>query len=998
MNGFNETANSIWHGSPTWHLTNTATWEPHHDQDLRRAVSPSTPLILVGRNSNASGRTGALDAAKDLHGAADAMAARTGWDVRGALPSIEDLATFLMDAGNIVKSADSDGETFDNRFCLVDLRSQGLVLSISSGSARKVTQTFEQPHAHWLFRLATDPSLSIGGFFCKRGDRLSREPWSLGPLLQRLQYLERKRPIWAGDGLHGRWKVDDSGQLFQWVTALGAKTEADGFAAKRLHGQVSRTGSTMVDMKVPYALAAPPPPGTFRFQDMTKQWFLAIDTPANYPEQNRCASVLPNVRLADGKLADQAGAIQWFLSQFGRPGMGLRDLWPELVRRRYSTETLRSLADQGPDAYYGSSSKPLEDEDRSWDPSFSWSRSILDNLDFYETGVLERGVGTAHPTVSITNCFPASGSWATPEDFARIRIHRRADNGGLGVTRRWSWSGMPIVVNDVPGVLTPPRHHREGQLVRWSVDLPSGTDIGLRISFCPTIPDDELTAAIMNALLDADGVPLQALVDATSATAEIAALREQYEAVREEHGRLDRRTARQRRDLYDEDPETGEALLSSEMRLSLMEDLKDDQRRLSELRDSLQMLEQRLAQSKGPDAGVSVGGLQTVIDSLRDPMTSSYKEALRRAIRTLHLDIRDINDAGLRGYDARLQGVIVLQTSSGPHTIPFDHHYRLGAAKEADAFTLQGVETLRGGLSHPLILGSKEHKALQAACAALGADLNLVPLLSITDPSLHRVTVAALFSQTLPDEDPQTVLTLADLAGDPETVADFGNISLLATRMREVFAVPARAWLLREAIKECELLLLGIGAHLAKTGTVDLTEGDHRSATSLLNNLRSRAPERFDSWRLKAGRLTLQPCAHCGSPWLARLRLREPVGYVCLECRLDRRGIRWPQRFDAYVDQKDAWLSAGAPIEDLEIPCSRELRGDPRVYRPAADLSATERRKLVAAYSAREAPVTEVAQQFGITASTLYGIVKASGTPTRYSATGQRWRTEPGEV
>jgi hypothetical protein len=57
----------------------------------------------------------------------------------------------------------------------------------------------------------------------------------------------------------------------------------------------------------------------------------------------------------------------------------------------------------------------------------------------------------------------------------------------------------------------------------------------------------------------------------------------------------------------------------------------------------------------------------------------------------------------------------------------------------------------------------------------------------------------------------------------------------------------------------------------------------------------------------------IPPCAHCGSHQLAPMRIWEPSGPVCLDCRHDRIGLIWPaDPYDTYLTDHGVWALARA--------------------------------------------------------------------------------------
>lgn len=140
-------------------------------------------------------------------------------------------------------------------------------------------------------------------------------------------------------------------------------------------------------------------------------------------------------------------------------------------------------------------------------------------------------------------------------------------------------------------------------------------------------------------------------------------------------------------------------------------------------------------------------------------------------------------------------------------------------------------------------------------------------------------------------------------------------------------------------------------------------------------------------WRDTAGHLEVVPCATCGSYRRVRMRLFEPRGYVCLDCRRDDAGIVWSSRaFDPYIAHLHRWQDAG--IIDQEVvaaraPTSRALEPPPR----RRDLLSEETRQaVVTAYQAGE-KIRDIVQRNELAnVHDMYAIIADAGVLKRIDA------------
>jgi len=997
---------SIWDGAPAWTTSGSATWSQRFDIALRDAVSSDHPLVLVGRNSNESGRGGAHSAADDLHLAATALAEKHGWDVRSVLPSRDFLADALMASGIVVRSREVSGREFINRFLLVDLRTHGLVLSVSAGSGKKMTEDFQQPHVLWLGELAKDRDLSLGGFFFKRSDRMSREYWAQGPLLHRLRHLESERSVWVADGQRGRWDLDSGQDIIRFVEGTGSTQEADAFAAKRISSQRELTGAAMKDHKVPYALTSACPPGTYRFQDQgNKRWYLAIDSPRLYPREDEVAGLprgVPQVMDARGDVVDQSETIQWLLSTLGKPGQGLPELWPGLIARRYSTEALRLSQGQGPRSYYGGPSKPFEGH--SWDPVTSWSRSIIYNLDFYETGTLVRSLGPGHPQVSIANCLPPDGKWAEAEDFERIRRYLRNRAQRAAIRTSWSWSGMPVTVNGVAGRLAAPRSVNDGLPVRWAIDLDEPLaldDPAVRgEGFAPTVPDDQLTKGIIDSLLSMNGRPvLAALGQKDGADEASAKLAGEIEDIATELAALRRRIEAQQDDLYEEDLISHERVMPRLMRAETSLSIECNLTLVASLNEQRTAMQEQLASLHKAEPGVEIDDLQIILDGLRDPRSNVYRERLRRAVRRLDFTVTAIKRDRLRGRSVTFTGDFALETASGQYRIPFAGAYEIGAASQAERTALAGIAHLRAGKVAPHFRrGSREAVGIKLGLETLGVRPDRFALRSCLDSRLLQLGMAALFPNPAQDEPPCQVVTVEDLAHDPAFVDDFGDVVALSERLEAIYSERrSPRWLEKdEAVMEVDLMTESALRSLGRPSTEALYTARQ------LRGFRTRIcrdEHKAAAWTWpERGQPRLAACILCQGPWLVPVRIPEVAGYLCLECRRDSLGISWPYRFDRFVGRAATWRSVGAPLSTPETEWKLSVpEPTHRERRPIADLAPHEVAGILDQYLARDIQVTDIASKYDINAATLMRVVREANVPTRYAATRKRWNVTQAE-
>jgi hypothetical protein len=387
--------------------------------------------------------------------------------------------------------------------------------------------------------------------------------------------------------------------------------------------------------------------------------------------------------------------------------------------------------------------------------------------------------------------------------------------------------------------------------------------------------------------------------------------------------------------------------------------------------------------------------LQAVLDGLHEPRTNVYRERLRRAVRRLDFTVDVIERDRLKGRRVTFSGEFVLETSSGPHLVPFGGSYETGAAASADKLVQGAVAAMRAGaLPVRYKRGSPEEVGVKLALETLGVHPGRFSLRSCEDSRLFQLGMAALFPRPAAGEDPARLRTVAQLADDPQFVEDFGDIGRLAQRMKHVYDTRHHPrWLEPDAaVIEVDSMITSIAASRGWHGPPSPRPTYGSAQLEVLRRrLKQDAYKRHAwSWN-RAGGPQLSPCKHCGSPWLVPLRIHEVAGYLCLECRRDALGIRWPERFNRFARRITAWQAVEAP---LVIPAPGHLHGgqsERRRLRRADELEPAEREALVAAYVKGEVKVADIAQDAAISAASLLQLVKDAGVPTRYGATGRRW-------
>jgi hypothetical protein len=1001
---------SIWVGSVAPEISDASRsrWSDSHDRDLYRlVVDEGRVLIMIGRNSSASGRAGAKSAAQDLLDVVEDLARSKGLDIRDDFPTRDELVEMLMASKNTMWSKTRDGRRFLSRFVLIDLSHLGVIASLSTGSAKMVDADGKQPHIYWIQRLLREIAPAPAGFFAKRFDRVTRNVWETGRVIEALRDIESATgAVWAGDVEAGRWSLDRSADALHAMRSQSARSEADQMRLKSIRGTRTKTGPEMIGGKVPFAKSGGIPPGLFTYRDRRmRQSVLAIDTPSNYPAPDQVEKYLPNVRGDDGELVDQVATIRWFLSQYGRPGVTLQMLFEGLLSRRYSTQALRNFADQGPAAYYGGPTQPVSSY--ASDPAELWTRSILNNLYLYETGVLERSFGFEEDaSLTVTNVFPPDGPWAKPEDFERIRQKRSADEVRVGTIVQWSWSGMPVVVDGKPAILRGSPRRATGEMF-WTFSRRSDVDRteasaaddadgkrtrGPRV---PPISDKHLTGAIVSALVKADGRPLTPMLREERPEDALAPLERRLSAVDQQVHAARQAQDRRYTQMMETDPARAPKGSLLERIQAEYYDLEEELARLALQRNEV---ERRIEAIAGARVGLDVTSMSALVAGLRNPYSNAYREALREGVQNLIATTRRFRRGKFHGVEVTLRGDLVISSSCSKSAwvVPFETTYSTGPAAEADERALRALARLRAGTVARLVNHGQVHASSMLAAELLGVPSTQFAIGACNEPLLLELAMAALFPSPGRGEEPAGIPSLADLEVRSDMVEAFGDVPALVRRIREVHTGRlGKQWIAQNGVKSETLALIRMATGQASNlRTAEEAALVRNLSTTLSSSLHKRPVK--ERWEFRRGHWpTLTPCAHCGGTAAASMRIKEVSGYLCLnpKCRRDMAGVAWPSHFDQYICLAELWLAAGVSLDlpDDFDPNPKRMKGAPVApiikketkHRRLADIPDAERQEIARDYDERRKTVVNIAAEHHVSTDTIYALARQAGLPPR---------------
>jgi hypothetical protein len=996
---------SIWLGSQHPVTKGHAKWLSGYDADLYALVEgEGRPLLVVARNSNASGRRGCLAAAADAHDVLIDLARVGGLDVTRCVPPMEELAEWLFLSPNKRRYVERSGRPFLMRSCLVDLSRHGIILSLTAGSSLKLDEDHQQPHVAWVQRVLHEIAKPpVTGMFTKRWDRLSRS--TSMRVIHELKALEAVYgPTWSGDGEMGRLQLGEMAELVATARGLGARAEGLAIRKKAISGVRRLTDEHMVDGRAEYAHAGAAPPGLMRYRDRrTRRGVLALDTPSCYPDRKDAVGGLPDVRDDDGNLVDQVAVVRWFLANYGLAGVDDRDIVDQMIQRRYSTDGLRHRADQGPTAYWGGPTRP-----KAGSRPARWVKPLLERLDMYETGRLVLPLGSDDgEVITIDGIMPPGGSWASREDFVRIKEHlRRLSAIERSPGPSWSWSGFATTIDGASALLVPSRYASDDDFA-WRLhrdpaasspdELVSYTEEATRASSEPvprthqSIPDRVLTAAVIGGLVRANGRPMRKFLGDEAVRDQVADLIRERDHLAAEVAVAEKRL-KTRMDLIMAVDDDGALTMPKALHARAYADWEQQREAAGRKERHLARLDRELRTLAGNSSGVPAAAMALMVNSLRDPALSPYRAELRRAVRDLRFWTEPVKDGPHSGTRLHFTGDLVLTTSTGPYAVPFEGSHVHGAAGRAHDRRLRALKRLRAGTVARGVNEGSTHRFTREVALLLGVDRLHFAVATCGDSALLRLSMATLFPDPALGEDPESVPHLQDLLADQDLIADFGDLPALVDRIREHHSSSkAPGWLsTRQGRYEVEFQLGDL------TGMPEIVPlADRWRVDNFRSGLRLQRKNHFWAPGPRSQRPRPNPCRHCGGRLLASVRFPEATGLLCMapDCRRDSRGVRWPARFDQYLCHVDLWSAAGV---SLTLP--EEFTGEARSMRGPAvepviqvqrrrrfeEVSVEERATIVDTYLNSPLTLREIRLKFAVNDAVVYGVLREAGlAPSR---------------
>ena len=852
------------------------------DAGLRTSLDAGAPIVLTSRFSTPTGENARTSAINSLYEATRVLARQSGIDVEPALPSREDLDVRLLNAPATRSKRLQDGKDILHRFVTLDLRPAApVVILVATGTGRIAAKGFIQPFTHRAAELVWEHEAAL--LATKRWDRANRNDDLVGPLFMSMSEYR----TWVCTDRLFR-EMNDETRLFLMVESFAARSNTGGEDhAKRL-GQADHTGRSLTEGQVAYHLPSAPPPGMGfatlkRRPNVATEKVAYLDTAGCRPHPGRAADGLSDVRNDDGQVVDQVDNVRFFLTHYGRPEWMDGDrLLREMSRRRFSTVHLRGM--YGADAYLTTSR------------GYTAIRTILDNLDVYETGVLRREAGGQVPTVEIGGVVPPDGPWASAEDFARVRgqLARGKDRAGRKVSLplsglRTRYDGVPCRTRSVASRST--RHANDPCLAFQRV-REDGREV--RVNQHVLLPWPALAESIADAIIAAGTDALAPLAEQAGSALEAAQegpshrLAELDEALQQLQRRRDGLVAQ----LGELDAD-GRPVLRGAFLKAAQEQHEDlDSQQIPDLerqRDELDA--QQRAASRAPEVGSADPGLLPhLLASLRDPSEMTYAAMWKRIIHSLTFTSEPSSHHAKTSRLLRWRGAIRLDGGvHGTVVIPFEGDYEYRRVKAVRR--QRHVE--------------RQHEYLAAMLQGVPFTSIDLPARKANQPRVARLLDIAPEHPLFHCDDSRIVAAATGLLhrGSANEAAELGGAGegfLGAVHRVHVGDRSGRPWRTRISPQQAAFYELAADDGMVTTDELIRYCNTTRSTVHTVFGTLKRHDPNWQSRRKRGYQLA--PCDRCGNHDRRPAEVAEIEGLLCRQCEHDQAGVFWPlESYEPYL-------------------------------------------------------------------------------------------------
>ena len=282
-----------------------------------------------------------------------------------------------------------------------------------------------------------------------------------------------------------------------------------------------------------------------------------------------------------------------------------------------------------------------------------------------------------------------------------------------------------------------------------------------------------------------------------------------------------------------------------------------------------------------------------LVESLRDPTDPSYRGSWFASIRDVEFTTRELREGDLNVKGLTWTGVLVLRGVFDEVGITFSGEY--GHSRGLDERSTRSgrasrvLEELRQGVPFSQSSVPRASLARSEVAALLGIGLDHCVLTDCDDARVLRTAVAVLAAPLLSDSDLAT-----QLFEDPAFVR----------RIRKVHCdASTRGPWMQTSLRRSLSAFYRVGAKTS--GMVTVLDVRALMPTISIGQIYNLAMElRHSSPRWSTARkkgYVFAPCP-CGSTDARMMTIPEPEGPVCMDCRSDDAGLKWPSDpYDKYL-------------------------------------------------------------------------------------------------
>lgn len=830
---------------------------------LKARLEERSLILLVARNSS-QGDTARTYAAQELRKAVEGLLARTGIDVTACIPDEATLRARIKSAPAL-KSFTAAGAQFSHKIVTIDdYLHEGVLVVLGTGTGQKTDELGAQPFVnHVLEQIAEHKPALV---FANRFDRFARAT-SAGV---RLVEAAHAHNCFIGDAQDGIGAGTDDDILVRLFKAVASDREAKVIPIKTRQAMKIRSGSEMTNGKCAYSAQGTPPPGLARIRLKSESGgvgapFLFLDSPKFYPPVEECSGGRPAV-LAGGQPVDQVELVCWALENLGKPGMNKAAVGRELARRGYSTDKYRAL--------HGASAAYPIDVPKSI--SYLPVRAILENLEFYKTGVLHVDPGGDESNrFDITGCFPPRGFWADASDFARIEkylaeVPRKSANVLYGLV------GVRANVGELEAYLSASPVERDAYKLRYR-----NSDGRRQI---PEIPHAVLADIISEGLIKASQavfipVPPKDSPEVTAASLEVK-LADQAAALAAQ------KVATLEAQLLETD-ESGKPVLPQAVRKSLGEKLEpllaDAQSAQQKANLERRKLKALTADVTGP-YGAPANRLLLLVESLREATRTEFNDEWK-SILTLSLRPYKNRKGGLRDNWLKIDGVLRLSSNGENFEVPLHGTYQPRHRANPLARGEEIRDQMLAGVPYDEIDMGMKTELRRYVAAAFGTDPDRFALTTCPNSRILRVAAHCTMNPNWTAEE------AAGLLGEPVPLVHAVQQRLRSDSKKQGWAAPPS-------------VVISLFTRLANSGngvvTISQVHKEVGNAPSAWFHLKT-GPVGMAWTSGERGVYRLNPCPYCGHQVRYANRLAGVVGWVCAACRKDDAGTVWDTDIDPWA-------------------------------------------------------------------------------------------------